>query len=277
MHREGAESLAIMAAKKKKKKTTGAAGAAGEETALVPVGEQFTALQTLDNLKEVVDANFGEGGTASWSSLERIKVGTGGSLSYIIEDEIDGVTPVEEFESLICWWEDHRTWWEVPFDQGGTGGPPSCSADGSCLTGHGNNGYDEGKIDCKTCPNNRFGSNPSPKVEGHFCTKTKRMYLLRTERPGVLFPSVLIVPPGSLKQVGDYMMAITSRGLPFYAAIHTFTLTPDQNPAGIKYAKVKIGYSRKLNEDEIVMVRKYADAVQPAFSMLVPDQKSIEA
>jgi len=248
-----------------------------KETGVVAIGDQFTALASVDNLKEVVLANFGTR-AATWTDLERIRVGAGGVLTYQVEDEIDGVSGVDEFEALICWWKDQRVWWKTPIGtKGAENGPPNCVSNDLVL-GAGVNGFAEPgvPISCDTCPNNRFGKNPAPAIEDNWCKDTRMLFLLRPEKKDAIFPSVLIVPPGSLKPVQKYLMALTSRGLPYFATVHKFTLTGDVSQGGFKYSKVKIDFVRKLEADEVKLVQGFAHAVQPAFETLVPEQDAVE-
>ena len=236
------------------------------------LSNQFPAIQSAASIGAAVAANFEDGEQAAWTDLERIKVGTGGAQIYMFEDEIDGSSTEESFEAIILWTRLERAWWKYPNDFKGEMSEgeektknPSCRSD-NCETGTGDNGF--GQRECSECPNNRFDSPGEPVIPGNYCKNTRKIFLLREDRPDVLFPSVLICPPTSLKPVKSYMSALAGRGLPYFHCIHRFVTTPDQNPAGDKYTKVKIEFVRKITEAEIEMVSKFTEAVQPAFQSL---------
>ena len=231
---------------------------------------QFPALDKHEVLAEVVAANFSGGTTASWADLERIKVGSGGAPCFVTEDEIDGAGVIEDFEAIVCWYRDGRSWWMYPIDwkgevEGGRSTFPACSSDDG-VHADGDNGF--GAVDCNACPNNRFGKRPGPDIEGNFCRAHRTIFLLREGRDEVLFPSVLVAPPTSLKPISKYMTALATRGIPFYACVHRFTLVEAQNSEGTKYSKIKLEKVRKITDEEVKKVRAFAEAVQPAFESL---------
>ena len=67
------------------------------------------------------------------------------------------------------------------------------------------------------------------------------------------------------------MRAITRRAIPFYGAVHRFSLTPEKNAQGIDYASIKISFVRKLEPAEVDALKDYASAMKPTFGDLRPD------
>jgi hypothetical protein len=234
-----------------------------EETALVPVTERFDALRVNpDELKEVVDANFGTR-TASVFDLERIKVGTGGATAYTVTDELDGEDVVKEFEAMIAFWKDARSYWAQPLDESGGGAPPDCSSE-DMVTGYGT--FEDGSTcrKCESCPYNQWESDPKG-GRGKACKEMIIMFLLRTGREERIFPSMLVAPPSSISNISGYMMGLTSRGLPYYGVTHRFTLEGDTNAAGIRYCKVKLLPGRDLTSEERKSLRAYGALMRPTF------------
>lgn len=255
-----------MAEQKKKKQEA--------ETAVVPVTQTFNALQSIDDLKEVVEANFGHR-AASVFDLERIGVGTGGTIAYNISDELEGDDVVKEFEAMIAFWTDKRAYWVESYEDAGGGSPPDCSSE-DMVRGIGSIPGDENSSRlCETCPMNQFGSDPREGGRGKACREMISMFLLRQGREDRLFPSMLIVPPTSLQPVSRYMMALTSRGLPYYGALHRFTLERDRNAAGLEFSKVKMGLVRMLSPEEKKAVKAYSDAMRPTFERVKPDYSDV--
>ena len=239
-----------------------------KKNAIVPVTETFLALKDTTTLTEVVEANM-SGRSARWTDLERIKIPSGGAPVYMIEDALDGISTCQDFEAVMVWYNDSRTWWAESIEDGGAGNPPACTSEDL----HYGDGYntrpDElGRHECRICPNNRFGA--APIDTDNWCKESRQMFLMRLEKEDSFFPSVLVAPPTSLKPIQKYMMAITSRAIPFYGAVHKFSLTPEKNAQGIDYASIKIGFVRRLEPSEVDAVKNYASAMKPTFGDL-PD------
>ena len=91
------------------------------------------------------------------------------------------------------------------------------------------------------------------------------MFVLRLDKPEVVFPSVLRAPPTSLKPVRRYMMGLAARGVPYFAALHKFSLEPATNPAGISYSTIRMSFVRKLEDAEIESLKGYAEMMKQTF------------
>lgn len=227
------------------------------------VHTELAALADVSGLGEVMRANVGDQGV-SLSALETIKVPSGNTPAFVTENEVDGIETVKEFEAVLCWWQDVRLWWATSADErdSATPEPPSCQSR-DLRTGVGDNGTGDGEHECASCPQNRFGS--ATIESDHYCKEMRQLFVLRKDRPEVVFPSLLRIPPTSLKPVRRYMMALATRGLPYYAVLHKFTLTPAKNAKGIDYSTVKMSMVRKLEPEEIQAVVGYAGAMKEAF------------
>lgn len=220
---------------------------------------ELAALRDTEALAEVMRANMGESGVgASMSALEKIKVPSGDVPVYVTEDEIDGVNSIKEFEAAVCWFVDRRLWWEESMEDGGGGSPPNCVST-DLRTGVGQPGGD-----CAACPHNRFGSAPDESLP--WCQERRQMFLLRTENKDTVFPSVLSIPPTSLKSVRRYMMSLAGRGLAYFAALHRFSLDTAKNAKGQTYATVKMSLGRRLEPGEVAALKGYAETMTATFT-----------
>lgn len=123
------------------------------------------------------------------ASFERIKIPSGGGTVFEIPgDDPDEPETVKEFSAVILYQHPLNAYYKEEY-QGGSN-PPDCgSYDGVCGTG------DPGGL-CKSCPYNAFGSG---KNGAKACKNRRRLYLLRE---GDIFPMILSLPTGSLKEIG---------------------------------------------------------------------------
>jgi len=236
---------------------------------IVPINQGLAALRDWNNLGEIVQANMG-GQTVDFGALESIRVPSGGAPVFVTENEIDGIETAKEFEGLLCWFNDVRAWWSQPFDEGGGGTQPSCMSN-DLLEGVGDNTICnpddavEDTHECKKCPNNRFGPNAVDNG-GNWCKETREMFVLRQDKPDVVFPSVLRAPPTSLRPIKRYMMGLAARGIPYFGAMHRFSLESATNPAGIAYSTIRMSLVRKLEKEEIESLQGYAEMMRETFS-----------
>jgi hypothetical protein len=128
----------------------------------------------------------------------------------------------------------------------------------------GDNGEGQGVHDCRTCKQNAWGSDPRG-TGGKACRETWLIFLLREGREKHLFPSLLVVTPGSLKGWTRYNTWLTSQGLYYASVVHRLELQKAQSKAGIAYAEIKPSMIRELRADELEHMRRYEDAVRTAF------------
>lgn len=234
--------------------------------------DQFHCLTKVDHLKEVVEANMGVGASVDIFGLERIRLAAGGARGFVIESDI-GEEPetIGEFDAVITDIAPERLYWEEAFSSGGGGAPPSCISK-DLIYGFGRNrpGMEAPKQnECVHCPQNQWGSDPRPDSEGKACREVRKLFLLR--RADSLFPSLMIVPPGSLKPMLKHLQGLTSRGLPYYALINTFSTEIAKSESGVKFAQLNLRASRVLRDDEIDRIKQYKTALSSVLRQSVVD------
>lgn len=249
-----------------------------ERTELVPITKEFTALAQVSNLGDVIKANIGEQGISMFS-LERIKVGSGESTAFTVTDELGTKQkPLIEFEAVLCSHKGQRGWWAQSMEQTGGGSPPDCSST-DLVHGYGFNGNAEGTVGewkCASCPKNQWGSarpkNGAPQ-KGKDCREVKAVLLLRKGREQHIFPSLMIIPPGSLMAFQKYMTALCSQALPYYALLHKFSLVSSKSDGGITYPMLRIEVARRLEKEEMEALLTYAEKIGAAFGKAPPTMR----
>lgn len=250
-----------------------------KETGLTVVETNYPALvgERLAEVGEIMRENLGMK-QASWTDLERIKVPSGDVPQFVVEDPVHGVSMVESFEAICVWFLDRRVWWPKSIAEGGGGGAPECESV-DLVSGRGNNGTETGgEHVCEQCPQHRFGSVPAyPKgapeaILYNWCSQRMMMFLLRKDREKSIFPSILILPPTSIKPVNAYFTGLGGDGIRFYGMTTEFGLMQDQNAQGQSYSVVTVSPGEELSDDERAKVAAYRKAIEPSFRTLQPTQ-----
>ena len=185
-------------------------------------------------------------------SFDTIKIPSGGGLAFEVPtDDPDAPEMATEISGVIVHHHACNSYWADAYEGGNT--PPDCaSADGKT-------GFDArtGEIrDCSECRYNQFGSDG----EGKACKNMQRLYVLR---PGDLFPSVVNVPPTSLRPWKDYLSKrILLKGKRPSRVLTKLKLCRDKNATGIAYSKLVFACGGDLSEADAAAVSKAAEYVK---------------
>jgi hypothetical protein len=203
-----------------------------ENKALTTKNSAFMALKDFNLNNALTEELSGLSG-----SFERIKIPAAGMTVF----EIPGENP------LYAYYTDKYT---------GGSNPPDCgSFDG--ITGVGNPGGD-----CAGCPFNKFGSGENG---AKACKNRRRIYLLRE---GEIFPMILSLPTGSLKDFTRYIMRLLSKGKKSNSVVTKFTLKKATNNSGIAYSQAQFSVDRDLTGEEFALISGLTEQVK-AFSVRV--------
>jgi len=225
-------------------------------TAMVKA-DQFTALTAGDAkaMSELIAENF-DGVKITPNDLEIIKVPSGGMMAFEVEEDGEAAF-VKEFSGIILGVRPARTMWEKSLNDkdgsAGGGTPPDCfSPDGEL--GHGNPGGS-----CGQCPLSKFGSGDDGRGQ-----KCKEMKLIALLRPGSLLPSIVRVPPTSLRNVNDYIRILTQTGKRRIGVVTTFALKEATSRGGIKYAQIVMSTKpdQALGAKEIELAKSFAETMK---------------
>lgn len=204
--------------------------------------------KTAEEMQGILAENF-EGVKITPNDLEIIKFPTGGQLAWAIE--IEGETSFEKmFAAIILSVRTIRVYWEKGIDEReGEVTPPDCfSTDGE--EGNG----DPGGL-CHKCPKAQFGS--GRKGRGQACKEMREIIILR---PDSMLPSIVRVPPTSLKEVSKYMRQLGQSHRRRSAVITEFGLQHAKNVEGIEYSTLtlKTTSDQILTTDEAEKIKQYA-------------------
>ena len=213
---------------------------------LITTGGAFQKLQDFDLSLALSDELAGLS-----SSFERIKIPAAGSTVFEVPGEDpDSPEAVKDFSAVIL---HHH-----PLNAFYRKGPPAAqsarlgSFDG--VLGEGDPGGS-----CAVCPYNQFGSGEGG---GKACKNRRRIYLLRE---GDVFPMLLSLPTGSLKDYTRYLMRLLSHGQKSGSVVTRFTLKKAMSASGIAYSQAQFAVARALTEEERLLLQPLAEQVK-AFS-----------
>ena len=182
-------------------------------------------------------------------SFERVKIPAAGSTVFEIPGEDPGnPESVKEFSAVILYHHPLYAFYRNKYTGGSN--PPDCgSFDG--VTGEGNPGGS-----CAVCPYNQFGSGEG---SGKACKNRRRIYLLRE---GEIFPLILSLPTGSLKDFTRYLMRLLSKGRKSNSVVTRFTLKKAANANGIIFSQAQFTVDRNLMPEEFALVSALSDQVR---------------
>jgi hypothetical protein len=213
-----------------------------EQTALTAGG--FAALANVGALNDATEDLAGLDLT-----FDRIKIPAGGSTAFEIPDgDSEEVNMVKEIVGVILLHHPAYAYYKDKYTGGSN--PPDCgSFDGVNGTG------DPGGA-CATCPLNQFGSGEG---QSKACKNRRMIYVLME---GGLFPMVLSLPTGSLKEFTKYLKRQLSKGRKLNQIVTKISLKKATNSSGIAFSQAVFTFDRVLNEEEKAAIVVMTESVK---------------
>jgi uncharacterized FlaG/YvyC family protein len=181
--------------------------------------------------------------------FERIKIPSAGSTVFEVPgDDPNEPDSVKEFSAVILYHHPLHAYYQSKYSGGNQ--PPDCgSFDG--VTGEGNPGGN-----CAKCQYNQFGSGENGSKA---CKNRRRIYVLRE---GEIFPMLLSLPTGSLKEFTRYIKRLLSKGKKSNCVVTKFSLKKAVNSGGIAYSQAQFAIERPLDEEEFALINKLSEQVK---------------
>jgi hypothetical protein len=189
-------------------------------------------------------------------SFDKIKIPSAGSTVFEVPGEEDDTDNLKEFSAVILHHHTLNAYYKTKYTGGNN--PPDCgSFDG--ITGEGDPGGD-----CKGCPFNQFGSaiSDTPGEEngkGKACKNRRRIYVLRE---GEVFPLLLSLPTGSLKEFTKYIKKLLSKGKRANMVVTRFTLKKATSSGGVVYSQAQFAVDRFLTPQEQTLINDMSAQVK---------------
>lgn len=222
----------------------------------------ITIQDTMSVSDLIKEAAGGEG--ISDYDLEVIKMPSVGAKSWdILDVETGEEQTVKEFEGIIVHTRTDRVYFEGEYD-------PQSTAEPLCSSRGGEYGTGEPGGACVNCPLNKYGTGGRT-GKGKACKEQRLVFLMR---PGSVLPTVLRVPPTSLKTVKKYMLqSIAARGMHPYAVETAFGLGQDNKGNTV----IKPRVSGTLSPEERAKMGAVAEGLKPMLSGVFVDEAPFEA
>lgn len=201
----------------------------------------------------LADFNMNESMAEELEGLEggfdRIKIPAGGATMYELPgDEADEPEAVKEFSAVILYHHPVLQYYKEKYTGGSN--PPDCgSFDG--ITGEGEPGGA-----CTKCPLNQFGSGEN---NAKACKSRRRIFLLRE---GELFPLILSLPTGSMREFSRYIKRLLSKGKKSNMVVTRFSLKKATNSSGIAYSQAQFAIDRSLTAEEQILLNRLTEQVK---------------
>lgn len=188
-------------------------------------------------------------------SFDRVTIPAAGGTTFELPGELPGETDAaKEFTGVILYHHPLFAYYRERFN-GGNNAPDCGSYDG--VTGVGTPGGS-----CAKCPLSQFGSGEN---NGKACKSRRRVFLLRE---GELFPMILSLPTGSLREFSRYIKRLLSKGRKSNTVVTRFSLKKATNSSGIAYSQAAFGVDRVLSEEEQRLIQTLTEQVK-AYSSTV--------
>jgi len=195
----------------------------------------FAALKGSDALENAAEDLAGLDLT-----FDRIKIPAGGSTAFEVPGDGDETEMVKEISGVILLHHPAYAYYTEKYNGGSN--PPDCgSFDG--VNGTGSPG---GK--CASCPYNRFGSGEG---QSKACKNRRMIYILMENE---LFPMVLSLPTGSLKEFTKYVKRQLSKGRKLSRIVTRISLKKATSVSGIAYSQAAFSFERMLDSQETAAV-----------------------
>jgi len=211
----------------------------------IAVNEGFAALANRDVLNEAM-ADDCQG---LEFSFDRVKLPAGGGTAFEIPSaESEESEMAKDITGVIVYNHPAYAYYHDKYTGGNN--PPDCgSFDG--VTGEGDPGGS-----CAACQLNRFGTGENG---GKACKKRRRIYVLRE---GEIFPLLLSLPTGSLKEFTKYIKRLLGKGRKSNSVVTRFSLRKATNSGGLAYSQAQFSIDRALTPQEYALLEKLSEQVK---------------
>ncbi len=214
-------------------------------TAIATTAKETSITEGFETLQKVESALSEEMDGLS-AVFEQIKIPIGGVTSFEFPSEDPEQTEtVKEFSAVILYHHPMRAYYKEKYTGGNN--PPDC---GSM---NGATGMGEPGGVCEHCVFDQFGTGENG---AKACKERRRLYLLLD---GEIFPMIMSLPTGSLRDFSRYMMRVLPKYGKSNAILTHFSLVRATNKGGIVYTKVAFRMERALTAAELAVVEQMSE------------------
>lgn len=206
-----------------------------------------------------MDSGFMEELDGLSATFDKVKIPAGGGLMFEINGDDGEPEPAKEIEGVILYHHAVNSYYKEAYSGGNN--PPDCgSYDGKVGMG------DPGGI-CSTCPFNQFGSSDSG--AGKKCKNKRRIFILRE---GEVFPVMLSLPTGSLKEFTKFVRRLITKGNRSHTIVAKIALKKATSSTGIVFSQAVFSIKRNLTDEEIRAVLPLVENIKEVSKSIALDQ-----
>lgn len=213
---------------------------------------------SFESVLDVLNENLGDQMQMGLTDLDRVSV-PNGTKTFVVPT-LDGEETQQDLTGIVLLARANRAYWPSK-DLGDE--PPQCYSDDG-VTGVGTPGGA-----CATCPLSQFGSAAQyiegATGQGQACKQTMVVFLLTED--GFL-PKVLRLPPTSLTNWRQYLIALTGRRLKVSDVLTRFEVELDKNASGQSYSKITPKFGGRLGEDAKGQLSRLAEVLVPRLRLV---------
>jgi hypothetical protein len=164
--------------------------------------------------------------------------------------EMPDASKPDTFEGIILDQHAANAWWEKPMSESTGNERPDCWSMDGIIPEESEKRQSE---KCADCPQNEYGSDPTPGSDGKACKNMKRLLVLMEDS---LLPRRFTIPPSSIATFEIYTSNdIYDVGLD-YALVESQFFLEKRTKGSFEYSIVRIKMNRILKYDEILQVGK---------------------
>jgi hypothetical protein len=206
------------------------------------------------------------------SMLDVVKVPAGGATTWEIPVLGGETEAVKDLVGVIVGVRTVRSYFSTAYS--GTKERPDCwSRDG--ITGDPEDPEAEGYGGrCSTCPKNQYGTKldkDGTVTDGKACSERMLIMLLR---PNSMLPTVVTIPPTSIREIKKLMVSLTSAKCLFYEAVVNLKLVKDRSRSGIEYSKVAPSFVSRLSPEQAASAKALYHSIKRVFTQVVEQTDS---
>lgn len=201
------------------------------------VEKEELALSTISepDFKEILEQNLGKAEIRTWD-FPRYTIPSGGGTSW--QPAQQGQEERKEITGVVIGARPIRGYYIEKYGSGDKGPPDCASLD--CITGFGRFSEDEEpkSRSCLGCPKAQFRSDvkeDGTEGRGQACGQNVLVFLLE---PDAILPTVVKLPPTSLKPWKLYGINLMSARLAISRVVTRLTLRRTQNADSVSYSEV---------------------------------------
>ncbi len=201
--------------------------------------------------------------------FDKIKMPSGGGISFTVLDEDGEENPVKELMGIILDKKPIGMWFIKGYDEKDPDdiGIPDCfSADGVTGSGCEEAGIPAGQL-CAKCPKGQWGS-ARRGGKGKDCADKIRIHVLME---GSVFPIIIDLPPTSLENFRDYIKRLANKVKPFYGVVTKIKLDKDKTDGNIEYSRATFSRAADLTPAEKKAIKGYIETLKPSMQVITKE------